>query len=81
MLLDRLRQVFTDHGHIVNHRDEVDAAAAGWYLEYAVSTLAKLRCKTSRIKGPPYVDYRFGVRYPIVGLARYQEQRLRNRGA
>jgi len=78
VLLSELRQLFETNGHHVNHRDEVDAAGAAWYCGLAVGTLANKRMRNAKVQGPPYVDYRSGVRYPIVGLANWQEQRLRS---
>ena len=71
MLLEDVRAKFVAAKHHVSPRDDVDAAAAAWFLERAPKTLANWRSKKI---GPVYIDLGRGIRYPLIGLLEYLER-------
>lgn len=66
--VDRLREKFEAAGHRVSPRDDVNEAAAAWFLDLKPKTLKNWR---SRGEGPRYVKLGAGAFYPLEALLDY----------
>ena len=72
MQLDVVRARFENAGHRVSPREDVNEAAAAWFLNMSPGTLRNWR---GQGRAPAYVKLASGIWYPIEGLLDFLEKR------